>query len=1002
MNYTIWDRFMIRTPGISIEYLNKYISSKKDIYEFITNDKYLDDFFKKSLLISSKALYLSYINKPIKKKKYKKLCEGLLKYFKRSATRPTPYGYFANVSLGLFAKETLLIKNKNVIDIDVDRDFANTLIKELENDDKIFKSLSFKFNNNCYVSGDRIKNPCYCNRGNLFNEDSLIESNSIRYTKLVELIKENTIYFKTYEELLKLIKEKYVGVDDNLIHKILKDLMKSEYIYTNLRIPAYCDNILEYIIAIIGKYDALTEISKKLKELVFLFDKYKVDENFEDLVKIFKLMEGLHKSSNYIDINTGNIYSEKSLEKNLKIKIENFVNHFSKISPETKIYGSLEVFKNRFLKIYGSNIEVDLVEIIDDSKFDGLKYINDNYEETTREKHIKNILKRKIEKAIFKNEDIYLKSDDFSDVPINNLNLVNGFDMNFYITKDNGEYTITLGPNKGSSKEGSMFQRFKGAFVKEDFNKYNKIYEREELTKKDFIIAELREVTPYSRANNVINNTKNYEYYISIGCYGNKNKELTIEDLVVGIDNRNKLYIKSKKLNKNIIFVRDNMLNTKLNSKLYQLLYEISHIYKDNPVNRAFSIGTENLVYTPRIYFEGVIISLKKWEFNNIDLKNTDFEAFKESLYSLREEYKVDKLVYLVENDNRLFLNLDLDEDIEIIFSEYNKFGKVKLTELEPSLNDCLVKDKYNKVYVNEFIFSFIKNSCNEERTNMNTTFNLDIKYRNKSYRPFQEGWVYLKLYGLENRTEEFLIKHLEILEKLKFLKWFFIRYEDSDGAHIRIRFKFENKVIALNQYGIISDWIDKLYKLNIINKVELGTYERETNRYGGPKAIDLFEEFSMISSILAIRTLEEYNIEDFREIYFFEIFIIYYSFSISLEDFFELINKESIDSEFRKDYRERRRNLINNATCIIKNYYGKFEKLRNEIELLIILLNKYRLKINELAIKEELTNNISNIIRSLAHMHCNRLSGDRNLEYKNLVMIRHTVYDLLEKKKYI
>lgn len=53
---------MIRTPTIPFCYLEEYRNSNKDIYEF------LDNFFKNALLISSKSLYYSYINKPEKGK----------------------------------------------------------------------------------------------------------------------------------------------------------------------------------------------------------------------------------------------------------------------------------------------------------------------------------------------------------------------------------------------------------------------------------------------------------------------------------------------------------------------------------------------------------------------------------------------------------------------------------------------------------------------------------------------------------------------------------------------------------------------------------------------------------------------------------------------------------------------------------------------------------------------------------------------------------------------
>lgn len=46
MDYDIWDSFMIRTPTIPFCYLEEYRNSNKDIYEFISENEFLDNFLK--------------------------------------------------------------------------------------------------------------------------------------------------------------------------------------------------------------------------------------------------------------------------------------------------------------------------------------------------------------------------------------------------------------------------------------------------------------------------------------------------------------------------------------------------------------------------------------------------------------------------------------------------------------------------------------------------------------------------------------------------------------------------------------------------------------------------------------------------------------------------------------------------------------------------------------------------------------------------------------------
>lgn len=203
------DVYMIRTPSLSLEYLEKYEKQEKDIYDFISQDKELDQFFRKALLVSSPTLYKNYINKPTDKKKYEKLKESLLKYFLRSIGRPTPYGYFAEVSLGQFGNETELERGDQILDIRVDNNWINQVVQVLEKHEEIQKRLKVRYNTLCYISGDRVKNPYFTNYGKAETGQTIIVENSIRYTKLNDLVKKEAVDFISLLELSNKVKLVY-------------------------------------------------------------------------------------------------------------------------------------------------------------------------------------------------------------------------------------------------------------------------------------------------------------------------------------------------------------------------------------------------------------------------------------------------------------------------------------------------------------------------------------------------------------------------------------------------------------------------------------------------------------------------------------------------------------------------------------------------------------------------------------------------------------------------
>lgn len=153
------DYFMLRTPSLPVEYLEKFQNQEKDIYEFILEDEFLYQFFQKALLVSSKSTYQSFIHKPVDEKKYRDLVESIMKYFVRSIIRATPYGYMAGVSIGKFADETKLISQDAIIDLQVDNAWLYRVIYNLERKQENYRCLKYKFNPICYVSGKRLINP---------------------------------------------------------------------------------------------------------------------------------------------------------------------------------------------------------------------------------------------------------------------------------------------------------------------------------------------------------------------------------------------------------------------------------------------------------------------------------------------------------------------------------------------------------------------------------------------------------------------------------------------------------------------------------------------------------------------------------------------------------------------------------------------------------------------------------------------------------------------------
>ncbi|HZN91977.1 MAG TPA: thiopeptide-type bacteriocin biosynthesis protein, partial [Myxococcales bacterium] len=85
---------------------------------------------------------------------------------------------------------------------------------------------------------------------------------------------------------------------------------------------------------------------------------------------------------------------------------------------------------------------------------------------------------------------------------------------------------------------------------------------------------------------------------------------------------------------------------------------------------------------------------------------------------------------------------------------------------------------------------------------------------------------------------------------------WFFIRYVDP-APHLRLRLRGPPGRLASKVLPALHEALEPLRQLGTIWKLELGTYEPEVERYGGPDAIERCERIFHLDSEAAVELLD-------------------------------------------------------------------------------------------------------------------------------------------------
>lgn len=539
--------------------------------------------------------------------------------------------------------------------------------------------------------------------------------------------------------------------------------------------------------------------------------------------------------------------------------------------------------------------------------------------------------------------------------------------------------------------------------------RYNDIYEKEmKISKNEYELVEARETAVKGRVNNVINRYKNHKHYISIACEGNESGSIAIKDLSIGLDYERRLYIFSEKLGKKCKIISDNMLNPRLGSKILYLLKSISNEYEGQVVTRIFTLYENVYNYVPRIVIENIVLCPRRWQFSSLSLKCNDFDSFKQEFHKLRNIYKIDQYVYQCETDNRLLLNMDKEDSLHILYSVLKKSNNLELCEVEQDLlNNPIVYDEHNRKYVSECTFSFIQDSEIKNKIIPVDTSNKLVK-ENRTIGLGQEGWIYMKIYGIGTRTNEFLLDYLEdLLNTVNTEKWFFIRYADPNN-HIRLRLKFKSKSEAISSLIKVTEWEDNLKTNLLIRKIEFDTYLKESNRYGGADLITTAEGVFHKDSMWVLSLINQFDLENEKDeevAYFVGIVGILKGLTNEIEEMLYILDLEDIKHQYREKYKPKRNLYIRWTESIMNDNFAnidsRFDKIIDMYQIWQNELVKYKMEIEKGRINETLIGSKESVISSIVHMYCNRLKGNIQYENRYRALIRHTLFDLLRKQKY-
>ena len=277
------------------------------------------------------------------------------------------------------------------------------------------------------------------------------------------------------------------------------------------------------------------------------------------------------------------------------------------------------------------------------------------------------------------------------------------------------------------------------------------------------------------------------------------------------------------------------------------------------------------LAFLPRVQRGRAVYSLARWRVGR------DWPAYvklaearkasvrEESLRALIEELDIPQFVRLADGENRILLDLYNPLCISVLADRASRRAALTLEEtLAADLKGCVTGPEGR--YRNEIILPLVRKPPNTPREPINGTDHWRrTSTRQRIFAPGQE-WLFYKLYastGATHRLLQEVVSPVSVLhEKIAPDEpWFYVRYSDP-GHHLRIRFRAD--VGARRKLEeMLTSLIVPFVELGSVARVNIDTYVREVERYGGCRGIELAEMWFREDSVATLKLMNLMESDD-------------------------------------------------------------------------------------------------------------------------------------------
>jgi thiopeptide-type bacteriocin biosynthesis protein len=370
----------------------------------------------------------------------------------------------------------------------------------------------------------------------------------------------------------------------------------------------------------------------------------------------------------------------------------------------------------------------------------------------------------------------------------------------------------------------------------------------EEAAGPDAIFAEIVHL-PQGRTGNILSRPvlRGYEIPFLGRSGAAPERQIPLTDLQVTVAEE-RIVLRSERLGREVIPRLTSAHNFTFGLGIYRFLCGLQG--QGVIVGLAWQWGAlEAAAFLPRVRSGRLVLQRARWKLFEEEIKTLSTKsgaARFAAVQRLRAERRMPRRVLLADDDNELLVDFDNILSVEAGLDVIEGRGEASLFELFPGPDALCARGPEGR-FVHELVVPFVRSheAASPVRVASPVAHAVPAGAIQRSFLPGSE-WLYAKLY-LGRSTADAVLREVlgpvtrEVQATGAVDSWFFIRYGDPHW-HLRVRFHGDPRRLMAEVLPALEAAVAPLLADRRLWRMQLDTYDREIERYGGAAAIALAE----------------------------------------------------------------------------------------------------------------------------------------------------------------